>query len=593
MNPRNWRVLLLTLVAVLGLFALAACGDDDEGDGDGDGETSAAATTPAGDGERIDGGTLTVHHIEMQSLDPHFSSFAQDISFDRMVWRGLYSLNIDNEPVPAYADGDPEISEDGTVFTIALKPDLAWSDGDDLTSEDFVLGIIRTCNPVNAGEYQYVLTNIVGCDDYFNALSGPDGDPGTTDDNLEASDPQVAALREAVGVRAIDDSTIEFTLQQPGPTFQILLSLWMTFPVPAHLLPDPSAPWPAGPDAVGALAFNGPYMLTDYVAGTSATLVPNPEWKAEYSGVEAAPTLDEIELRFIDDHAVSQRAYGEDELQFSLVDLTQLADTVAQYEPTGEYKKLIRPSTRGLEINLAHPPLDNLDIRLALGKAIDWQTMIEDCFGGGHEFTTTWIPEGIPAGQPTDYQADLLAFDVEEAQTLLEGAGGIDRELVLVVRQGTESECAGQFIQEQLRANLNVTANLEAVEGPVRSARFREESFDLFPGGWIQDYPDPENWVLGQFDEPGVGLNHYNCDDPEIQQLVAENEFNLDQDARIAAYERINEIIVTEVCGVFVYYHEAEHYLKKPNVVGMYENSTGQDAVSAGDWAIEAWGVTE
>jgi ABC-type oligopeptide transport system substrate-binding subunit len=127
----------------------------------------------------------------------------------------------------------------------------------------------------------------------------------------------------------------------------------------------------------------------------------------------------------------------------------------------------------------------------------------------------------------------------------------------------------------------------------VRSARFREETFDLFPGGWIQDYPDPENWVIGQFDEPGVGLNHYNCDNQEIQDLVAENEFNLDSDARIAAYERINEIIVTEVCGIFPYYHEAEHYLKKPNIAGMFENSTGQDAVSAGDWAIEAWGLTE
>jgi oligopeptide transport system substrate-binding protein len=166
-------------------------------------------------------------------------------------------------------------------------------------------------------------------------------------------------------------------------------------------------------------------------------------------------------------------------------------------------------------------------------------------------------------------------------------------ELRLVVRQGTESECAGQFIQESLRANLGIETALEAVEGPVRSARFREETFDLFPGGWIQDYPDPENWVIGQFDEPGVGLNHYNCDNQEIQDLVAENEFNLDSDARIAAYERINEIIVTEACGIFPYYHEAEHYLKKPNVAGMFENSTGQDAVSAGDWAVEAWGLTE
>jgi hypothetical protein len=55
----------------------------------------------------------------------------------------------------------------------------------------------------------------------------------------------------------------------------------------------------------------------------------------------------------------------------------------------------------------------------------------------------------------------------------------------------------------------------------------------------------------------------------------------------------VNTLIVEGVCGIFVFYHEAEHYLVKPTVVGMLEHSTGQDAVSAGDWAIEAWGVTE
>ena len=89
-----------------------------------------------------------------------------------------------------------------------------------------------------------------------------------------------------------------------------------------------------------------------------------------------------------------------------------------------------------------------------------------------------------------------------------------------------------------------------------------------------------------------VVLNHYNCSRPEIDQLLEENEFNLDEDARIAAYERINEIIVDEVCGIFVYYHEADNYLAKPNVVGMLENTTVQNAYIAGDWACEAWGLS-
>ena len=122
---KQWRYLLLSLFAILALTAFAACGDDDDDDDDG-GETPADTGespdgSPAGDGERIEGGSLTIQQIEPLSLDPHFSSFAQDISVQRMIWRGLYSLDTDNNPVPAYADGDPEVSADGMVFTVRLK----------------------------------------------------------------------------------------------------------------------------------------------------------------------------------------------------------------------------------------------------------------------------------------------------------------------------------------------------------------------------------------------------------------------------------------------------------------------------------------
>jgi len=274
------------------------------------------------------------------------------------------------------------------------------------------------------------------------------------------------------------------------------------------------------------------------------------------------------------------------------VDLTQLESTVAKFEPTGEYLKHNKASTRGLEMNEDHPPLDDVDVRLAFGKAVDWQQMIDNCYGGGHTLTTTWIPQDIPGGQAPDWRAAEYAFDVDAAKALVEGKPDMDREFDLIVRQGTESECQGAFIQEALRANLGVNVKLEAVEGPVRSARFREETFDLFPGGWVQDYPDPENWIVGLYNTGGA-LNHYNCSRPEIDKLLEENEFNLDEDARIAAYERINEIIVDEACGIFGYYHEADHYLAKPNTVGMFENSTVQNAGIAGDWAAEAWGVSE
>jgi ABC-type transport system substrate-binding protein len=208
-----------------------------------------------------------------------------------------------------------------------------------------------------------------------------------------------------------------------------------------------------------------------------------------------------------------------------------------------------------------HAPLDNKDVRLGIGKAVDWQGMIDNCFSGGHEYTTTWIPQEVPAGQATDWRAKEYAFDVDAAKALVEGVD-ISREFILIVRVGTESECQGSYIQEQLRANLGMNVKVEVLEGPDRSARFRAETFDLFPGGWFQDYPDPENWILGLFDTDGV-LNHYNCSNPDIDQNTADATFNLNEEERIAQWEEVNRLIVDEVCGIFVYYHEATHGIER------------------------------
>ena len=225
-QPRKtrWLWMLAALVGIA-VLAFAACDDEEE---EGAGETPAAGETPTA-GERIQGGELTVATDEPDSLDPHFSSFSQDIGLDRMLWRGLYWLDTDNVPQPAMAAAAPEISDDGKVYTVELKEGLLWSDGDDLLAEDFVMGILRTCNPVNAGEYQYLVSNVAGCDDHYGG---------------EAFD---QALEDLIGVRAIDDTTIEFTIAEAQPTFNIILSLWMTFPEPQHHNPNTPHPTPHPP----------------------------------------------------------------------------------------------------------------------------------------------------------------------------------------------------------------------------------------------------------------------------------------------------------------------------------------------------------
>jgi len=558
----GWRFLWVALLALAAMLALAACEDEEEGG------------APGG-GERIQGGTLTVATLEGDALDPHFSSFASDISLERMLWRGLYTLDKENVPQPVLAAGPPEISEDGKTYTVKLREGLKWSDGDDLLAEDFVMGILRTCNPVNAGEYEYVVVNVVGCHAHYSNEAGYD-----------------ATLEQAIGVKALDDTTVEIKLDNPQPTFTIILSMWMTFPAPVHLFPNSSDPWPEpSPDAPGKLAYNGPYTLTEFESGDHATLAPNPNWAGDVK-----PTLDTLTLRFIDDFAVANNAYRVGEVDFAKVNLVELKAIKAEFEPTGEYLRVIKPTTIGMTFQIAKPPLDNLDVRLALVRADDHDAENESCQQGGYVPSTSWIPE-VTGGHPPDAFQEQIGFNVEKAKEHLATAGYPKGErfpvLNMLIRDDATSRCAAVLHQEEYRTNLGIETKIEVVDSPTRSARYTAQDFELFPGGgWVQDYPDPENWVVAQFNTGG-SLNNYNCSDPDIDALFAKAQYNTNEEERLAQYKQINELIVTRVCGYGPFLHVADHYLIKPYAVGLGDNSTGQDGVIAGDWAAEYWGRSE
>ncbi|HEX5939568.1 MAG TPA: peptide ABC transporter substrate-binding protein [Dehalococcoidia bacterium] len=596
---RFWLSLFGVFVLAAGLVAVG-CGDDDDDDADTDvtdeateeeatEEEAADDDDGAAAGDRQEGGEVILHSLEPEEFDPHASSFASDISFERMVWRGLYSLDAENNVVfdaNGIAAGEPEISEDGMTFTVTMNEGLTWSDGDDLLAEDFVAGFKRTCNPVNAGDYAYLLTDltpIAGCADFFNALTDADGnaiDPATVD---------LQALEDAVAVTAVDDLTIEITLAAPSVTFPIIMSLWPTFPVPVHLpqfanqTPDAPGEWGSDPSS---LVYNGPYVWVEYTAQDSIVLEPNPNWSGS-----TQPVLDRVTLRLIDDAAVANNAFRNEELDFALADSSQLA--ALEQEFPNEFLLVAIPSTRGVEMQLEDEVLSDLNVRIALSKAIDRETLNEVVTSGGNIPTTSWIPEEI-SGTPIGTFDEAIGFDPEGAAAALaeagfEGGAGFP-ELEILVGDSPSARATAEFLQQQFLEILGINTTIAVVDSATRSTRFTSEEFDLFPGGWIQDYPDPENWIVGLFDTDG-GNNHYNCSMPEIDSLVAEAISNTNDEERREQYREIESLIVENVCGIAPYWHESNKYLIRDHLVGFRENAVGQDAVIAGDWFAEGWGL--
>jgi len=543
---------------------MVACGDDDDDDGGTD------ATATQGGGTPNKGGSITIVYPEPDSFDPHYSAFAQDIGVQRMVWRGLYKLNKENKAEPEMAASMPTISSDGKTYTVKLKSGLKWSDGAPLTAKDFVAGIQRTCDPDNAGQYKDTIGNIVGCDESYAAADKTSAEKTT--------------LREAIGVKATDDTTLEFKLDNAQPTFTLVLSLWMTFPSPSHVVKTSSEVWPE----VTKLVYNGPYKIESYKAKEEAVLVRNDNFAG------TAANIDKITMKYIDKLDVAENAYRADQLDITRVNLTNLAVVKTDPELGKEYFQVPGVTTRALHMNLTKKPLDNAKVRLALSQATDRETLNKVAFQGAYIPSSTWMPPAVVGGGITETSYDkTVGFNADQAKKTLADAGYANGAgfpvLTITVNDVPDRRAIAEFLKEQWKKILNIDVNIDVVDSKTRAERFTSEDYELFPGGWTQDYPDPENWVAGLFNTGGAN-NHFGVSNPALDDLFKKASFNTNDEERRTQYREINKLLSEDpLLAGPVLYQESFNYIVKPNLKGPKENAGPLDALLAGDWNIEAW----
>jgi ABC-type oligopeptide transport system substrate-binding subunit len=576
MNIRNRWFLLLAGVLSLTLVLAAACGGGDDDDDDptpADGETPSA-TEPSGttdDMAPADQQKIVIAQPEPEFLDPHRSNFEQDIGIERFLYRGLYTQTDDGdggvEIVADMAAGDPTVA--GSVYTVKLNPDAMWSDGVAVKAADFVYGIQRACDPAVASPYQYLLGEglgyLTGCDAFAH-----NEDPA-----------QAETLKAAVGVRAVDDATLEITLDQPIPTFKTIFSLWPTFPARQDIIEAHGDQW-TSPDNI---VTNGPFTLTELVPADHLTLVPNPE----YSGKQ--PVLQEIRVQFIDDLSAGFRQYQTDELDVAEI----LATDVQVARDQGlEEEVLVVPSARitTIETQMADPILAEFGVRLAISQAIDRQALVDAVFDGVHKPAYYWVVEGLVGHQGNEAFESEIGYDPDAAAQTLTDAGfpggeGIPT-LSWVARDNEQKRNEFAFVQQAL-AGIGIEIEAEFVDAATRSSRFNAEDFQLFPGGWQLDYPDIENPLVGLFNTDG-GNNKYNCSDPDIDAAFQEAFSATSEEARIAAYQEVETLIVTRLCGVIPLYQDARPYVVKSKIGGLVPNGT-IDAGVPGNYAPENWYV--
>ncbi len=573
------------------LVVAAACGggkssaDKTATAGAGGGAKSPAASSTSTGGTQADAAPadqqkIVVQQPEPQFYDPHRSNFEQDIAVERMLFRGLYSLTDDGsggvKVVPAMAAGDPTVN--GNVYTVKIKPGNKWSDGKPVTAADFVFGFQQECDPAVASPYQYVLGaglgDLKGCDDLFN--------------NKDASKTQ--ALTDALGVKAVDDSTVEFTLTKPIPTFTTIWALWAAFPTRKDIVTQFGDKWtdPAN------IVTNGPYTLKEVVAKDHATLVPNPNWTGQ------KPTIQQITLKFIDDLAAAFKAYQNGELQSTQILATDT--TVVKDNSSLKDQLVIVPSSRitTIEVQMKDPILGGtgisdqkaFNLRLALSRAIDREQLVQAVYDGVHAPATYWVVKGLKGFQGNAPFESTIGFNLDAAKKALSDAGYPNGQglptFTLVYRDTPERRNEGAFLQKAWDA-IGVKVETQFVDSKTRSATFNSEKFQLFQGGWQLDYPDIENPLVGLFNTGG-GNNHYNCSSPVADKAFQDAASATSEDARIKAYQAVETEIVTKLCGIIPMYQDSLPFMQSSKLGGVVSNGV-INAGTPGNYCVECWYV--
>jgi len=539
--------LLLVLTLVLSMFLAACSGGNKEDDATTDNDSEATGSELAENQE-----ITVLESAEIPSLDSVLAEDTVGFTMINNVNEGLYRLDQEQNPIPALSDGEPTVSEDGTVYTFKLR-EAKWSNGDAVTANDFVYAWQRALLPDSASFYgPYIMTGVIK-----NA------------DKVKAGEVDPSEL----GVKAVSDTELEVTLEKPVPYFTALMAFPTFYPQNQKFVEEKGADFAKNAEN---LIFNGPFKMTkwDGVAATEWTLEKNEEyWDAENVA------LTKINYNTSKDPQAAANAF-----EAGQADVTPKLSTpavISQYEGDSRLVTWLEPTEFWLKFNQENEALANKNIRFALSLAFDKDALVNDILQNGSLAANYAVPAEFVKHPETgeDFRAangDLNAFDAEKAKEYWEkglaelGVEGL--ELNFLGGDTETSKTVDAFLKDQLQNNLSgLTINLESVPFSVRLDREDTQNYDILHAGWGPDYPDPmtysDLWLTGgghnkmsysnaKYDELVKSAQTELADKPaERFEALQEAEKVLFEDAALAGtYQRASNILVNEKLEGFTYH---------------------------------------
>ncbi|MEM9842974.1 MAG: peptide ABC transporter substrate-binding protein, partial [Pseudomonadota bacterium] len=451
----------------------------------------------------------------------------------------------DGQVIPAMAESWTT-SEDGLTWTFKLR-EASWSDGVPVTANDFVFALRRIQDPAIASQYSSLLYIIK------NAQALNEG--------------RVAP--EELGVRAIDDLTLEITLEETAPYLEGLLTHYTTFPVPQHIVEEHGEAW-VQPENIEV---NGPYKLVYWVTGDQLIVNKNPLFYE-------ADTLCFEQVRYfeLEDLAAVERRIEAGEL-----DINNAFDGGRKAELDRRLPGWARTTpallTTYWSFNSSIEPFDDVRVRKALAMALDREYLVENVLTPGFIPAYSFVPPGMnnyEVDRPQVSWRDLSRPErLEQARTLLEQAGfGPDNPLRFEFKHRSTDD--NPKAAPVAQANWNeiapwVTVDILRQDTKVLYADLRQSNFEVADGAWIADYNDPLNFLYLLDSDTGQ-QNYGNYANPEYDRLLEAASQERDLVARAALFAEA-EAIMLEDHPVTPMWFQVTKNLVDPDLTGWAENA--------------------
>jgi ABC-type oligopeptide transport system substrate-binding subunit len=475
---------------------------------------------------------------EPRSLDPSINPYDTEATI--FPFEPLLQKDEFWHPVPAAA-ARWAASPDGRTWTFHLRPGMRWSDGQPLTAHDFVYSFRRIVNPASGNIFAFF---------YYDIKNAQPISQGRMPDV------------EALGVRALDDTTLVIETEKPAPYFPHIVAFGDAVPVPRSRVEKYGRRWTEAEH----IATNSGFKVAEWVHGSHMTLVPDPYYNGPHK-----PYLERVVHPFREAAGATILPYENNEVDIESVDLTDLERIERSPALQKDLVRFHAMTTWYLFFRTQQPPFNDIRVREAFTRAIDRDNLCTAILRDGGIPAYAMTPPGFAEYEGAAH-GTVQGFDPERAKALLAAAGypdgrGFPKQELWLRAPNPAQRMVGEAVQSMLREHLGVQVEIRTADPNTYMENLYNWRMNLGIISYGADFLDLRNMLDMIWHAQPRGFARHDWTNPAFDRLVDEAASELDPARRAKLYRDATALMASDYPAAFLY-HNMGLQLRKPWVSG-------------------------